>query len=50
MPLGLRARIIIEPRSVMDDRWIHDMANALCKARLQLEVNLLKVSQNVEIC
>jgi hypothetical protein len=37
MPLGLGARIIISPESVFHSRWAHDIANALCRARLRLE-------------
>jgi len=43
MPLGLHARIIIEPASVYTDRWVHDMANALCRAKLRLEVQRTQV-------
>jgi len=38
MPLGLRAKITISPDSVFDSRWAHDMANALCRSRLRLEL------------
>lgn len=36
MPLGLHARIIVAPASVLNSRWAHDMANDLCRARLEL--------------
>ena len=39
MPLGLHARIDIEPRHIMTSRWAHDMANALCRARLKLDLD-----------
>ncbi|MDE2293799.1 MAG: hypothetical protein KGL53_17210 [Elusimicrobia bacterium] len=38
MPLGLHARIAISPAHVMTSRWAHDMANALCRARLTLDL------------
>jgi len=37
MPIGLHANIIIDPKAVRDSRWTHDMANALCRAKLALE-------------
>lgn len=39
MPLGLHAKIDIEPTKVFSDRWTHDMANALCRARLKLDLD-----------
>ena len=39
MPLGLHARIDIEPQHIMTSRWAHDMANALCRARLKLDLD-----------
>lgn len=39
MPLGLHAKIDIEPAHIMASRWTHDMANALCRARLKLDLD-----------
>ena len=39
MPLGLHAKIDIEPRDIFASRWTHDMANVLCRARLKLDLD-----------
>lgn len=38
MPIGLLARIIVDPEAVLRNRWSHDMANAFCRARIQAEL------------
>lgn len=42
MPLGLHARFNVDPRSLMRKGWAHDMANLLCRAKLQAELGFLK--------
>ncbi|MFC1679148.1 hypothetical protein ACFL2T_02930 [Elusimicrobiota bacterium] len=44
MPLGLHAKISIEPVSIMRSRWVHDMANFFCRSKLQLEARIAKAS------
>jgi len=39
MPLGLHAKIDIEPKDIMSSRWTHDMANLFCRARLRLDLD-----------
>ena len=39
MPLGLHAKIDIAPGDIFTSRWTHDMANALCRARLKLDLD-----------
>ncbi len=37
MPLGLQATITLDPQTILDGNWGHDMAHALVRAKLQLE-------------
>lgn len=48
MPLGLTARIDIEPSHIMTSRWAHDMANALCRARLRLDLDWRRLGPRAE--
>ena len=41
MPLGLYAKITVDPDSVLSSRWSHDIANAFCRAKLRAEVEFL---------
>lgn len=45
MPLGLHAKITIDPGSIMASRWVHDMANFFCRSKLQLEAQIAKAGK-----
>ena len=44
MPLGLHARFVIDPRTILRGGWSHDLANALCRAKLRIEREYLEAS------
>ena len=42
MPIGLSARIEVAPEAILNSRWAHDMANAFCRLRFQIQRDYLK--------
>ena len=45
MPLGLHARIMIQPDRVLESRWYHDMANVFCCGKIRAEIQFLTNSR-----